>query len=592
MNVYVVDTSAVIEKAISKLIKEGEVKGRIIVPMAVISELENQANRGHEIGFIGLEELQEIRKLPGVEIEFSGERPNEMQIKFAKSGYIDAMIREIAFREKAILITADMVQAESGKAFGLKVMHIKTRPVKEKLTIEKFFDDRTMSVHLKANCNPMAKKGAPGNWKLEQVDEKKLSSEEIQAIAKEIVEKSRVDPETMVEISRRGSTIVQYKNYRIVIVKPPVSDGWEITAVRPLKKLNIENYKLPEALMNRIKEKSRGIIISGEPGSGKSTFCQALAELYMGMGKVVKTIESPRDLQLPDEITQYSKNFTSSEEIHDILFLSRPDNIIFDEMRDTPDFELYIDLRLGGSECIGVLHGASPIDAIQRFISRMEVGMIPSVVDTVLFIQAGKIAKVYSQAMIVKVPTGMTESDLSRPVVEVRDFETDKLEYEIYSYGEQTVVIPVSGNKKTASQEIAEKSIEKEIRKYSRDAKVEVVGDNKAIVYVPEEDMARIIGKKGVMINQIEKEIGMHIDVRELIADKQEAKYNVSERGNNLIFFVQDKIGNKVDFLVDGSYLFTAIAGKRGEIKVNKKSDIGKKLVYALDNKRNVELKA
>ena len=132
MNVYVVDTSAVIEKAISKLIKEGEVKGRIIVPMAVISELENQANRGHEIGFIGLEELQEIRKLPGVEIEFSGERPNEMQIKFAKSGYIDAMIREIAFREKAILITADMVQAESGKAFGLKVMHIKTRPVKVK----------------------------------------------------------------------------------------------------------------------------------------------------------------------------------------------------------------------------------------------------------------------------------------------------------------------------------------------------------------------------------------------------------------------------------------------------------------------------
>ena len=59
-----------------------------------------------------------------------------------------------------------------------------------------------------------------------------------------------------------------------------------------------------------------------------------LAEIinYLKQGKIIKTVESPRDLQVPDEITQYSKNFTSSEEIHDILFLSRPDNIIFDEM--------------------------------------------------------------------------------------------------------------------------------------------------------------------------------------------------------------------------------------------------------------------
>ena len=132
MNVYVVDTSAVIEKAISKLIKEGEVKGRIIVPMAVISELENQANRGHEIGFIGLEELQEIRKLPGVEIEFSGERPNEMQIKFAKSGEIDALIREIAITEKATLITADLVQAKTAQAYGLKVLFLKPKIKQEK----------------------------------------------------------------------------------------------------------------------------------------------------------------------------------------------------------------------------------------------------------------------------------------------------------------------------------------------------------------------------------------------------------------------------------------------------------------------------
>lgn len=49
--------------------------------------------------------------------------------------------------------------------------------------------------------------------------------------------------------------------------------------------------------------------------------------------------------------------------------------------------------------------------------------------------------------MTVKVPTGMTEADLARPVVEVRDFETGKLEYEIYTFGEENVIVPVKEKK-------------------------------------------------------------------------------------------------------------------------------------------------
>ena len=71
------------------------------------------------------------------------------------------------------------------------------------------------------------------------------------------------------------------------------------------------------------------------------------------------------------------------------------------------------------------------------------MGVIPQVIDTVVFIKNGFINEVLSLKMTVKVPSGMTEADLARPVVVVNDFETGKLEYEIYSYGEQTVVIPV-----------------------------------------------------------------------------------------------------------------------------------------------------
>lgn len=589
---YVVDTSVVIEKVVSKLIKEKKIKGKIIVPHAVVAELESQANKGWEIGFLGLEELQEIRRLSEkkeIEIEFKGKRPTESQIKFAKAGEIDASIREIAYNEKAILITADKVLSESAKVFGIKVNYIEQKKPKEKIEIEKFFDEHTMSIHLKENCFVFGKKGKPGSWNLEVISKKKLTSEEVKTIAKEVVEKSRVDPGSFVEISRSGFTIVQYKNYRIVIVKPPVADGWEITAVRPIKKLSIEDYKLPEVLFKRIKEKSRGIIIAGEPGSGKSTFATAIAEFYLKNNKVTKTVESPRDLQVSDEITQYSKNFTTSQDIHDILFLSRPDNIIFDEMRDTPDFQLYIDVRLAGANLVGVLHSASPIDTIQRFISRMEVGMIPSVLDTILFMEGGKITKVYVLKMSVKVPTGMVEADLARPVVEVRDFETSKLEYEIYSYGEETVVIPVENEKGTGVKELATKMIEKEFRNYSDEVKVDVISENKAVVFIPEYNIARVIGKKGITIEKIEKDLGISIDIQELKAEKRKIEFDINEDNKHVKIYTEP--GREVNICIDNKFLFTAIASKKGEINIHKKSKLGRDLLNALNSKKRIELK-
>ncbi len=587
---YVVDTSAVIEKVLSRLIKEDKVKGSILIPNAVVAELENQANHGHEIGFVGLEELQEIQELvkkDKIKVEFIGKRPTETQIKFAKSGEIDALIRELAFGKNATLVTADRVQAESAKVYGINVHFLEKKKLKERLEIERFFDPITMSVHLKENCIPRAKKGKPGDWKLVEIKKRKLDSRRIQSIAKEIVEKARIDPSSFIEISRRGSTIVQYRDYRIIIVKPPISDGWEITVVRPIKKLQIKDYKIPDEIFNRIAKKAAGIIIAGETGSGKSTFAEALAEFHSLNHKIVKTVESPRDLQLIDEITQYSKNFASSEEIHDILFLSRPDYIIFDEMRTTPDFNLYVDLRLAGSSVIGVLHSASPIDAVQRFITRIETGMIPSIVDTILFIEAGKISRILTLNMIVKVPSGMTEADLARPVVEVFDYFNNKLLYEIYSYGEETVVVPVQQTE-TAVTLLAQKQLEGEIKKYCREAKIELISNDRAIVYVPEREIPRIIGQQGKRIGAIEKAIGIKITVKEL---RRPTKFDVSENPNYIVLHVNRGLTNKsLNISIENEFLTSAIVSNKGEIRINKRSEIGKTLLHALDHKERITL--
>src|SRR3989344_8098609 len=561
---YVTDTSVIIEK---------EINGRIIIPRAVIAELEHQANLGKEIGYLGLEEIQELQKLKKeskIELEFLGQRPTPIQIKYAKlGGEVDALIRDIAYNEGATLITADRIQSETAKALGLEVKFIELKIDYKKIGLEKFFDNETMSVHLKEDCIPKAKKGKPGDWSLVEVGDKKLNQKEISDLAKEAVEKSNIDPKSFVEISRKGSTIVQYKNLRIVITKPPVSDGWEITVVKPLKHLNLEDYNLPKEIYDRIKTKARGIIIAGETGSGKSTISQAIAESYAKDGKITKTVESPRDLQLSDEITQYSKNFTTPEEIHDILFLSRPDNIIFDEIRDTPDFKLYIDLRLAGSNCLGVLHSASPIDAVQRFIGRTETGMIPSVVDTLIFIEAGKIKKVLTLKMKVKVPSGMVEQDLARPVVEVRNFEDNKLEYEIYSYGEETVVIPISGEETNPLKSLAAKEVARELKKICSDVSVDLVSNNKAVIKVPSMEIARVIGKHGSNIEAIEKKLGLSIDVQELgkssvSEGKEEVRFTVNEKKNFLGFFVDDNLnGKQASFYIGGGFLFITITGKK-----------------------------
>ena len=92
---------------------------------------------------------------------------------------------------------------------------------------------------------------------------------------------------------------------------------------------------------------------------------------------------------------------------------------------------------------IGVIHANSPIDAVQRFIGKIELGMIPHIIDTIIFLKDGNINKVYELKLTVKVPSGMVEEDLARPLVEIFDFENGELEYEIYTYGEENIVVPV-----------------------------------------------------------------------------------------------------------------------------------------------------
>jgi ATPase len=414
-------------------------------------------------------------------------------------------------------------------------------------------------------------------------------------------------------------TIVQFRDFRIAVARPPFADALEITAVRPIVKTDLEEYEFAGELKERLADQQRGVLISGAPGAGKSTFAQAVAEFLADSDYSVKTMEKPRDLQVGPDITQYTALGGQMEKTADSLLLVRPDYTIYDEVRKTDDFEVFADMRLAGVGMVGVVHATRAIDALQRLVGRVELGMIPQVVDTVVYIEAGQIDTVYDVSTEVKVPEGLTAEDLARPVIQISDFETGRPEYEIYTFNRQVVTVPLGeedGESETGVGKIAKQEIEREIRSVARGhVSVELKGQNDAVVYVDEDDISYVIGKGGGRIQEIENRLGIDIDVRTHEENPSFGGAGGSGGGaasgagasggtgategevvqpeitsRHVVVRMDDHVGETVEVRADGEYLFTATVGRGGDIQVSRGSAIADELEDAVDRKQEIRV--
>jgi len=590
--ILVPDTSVLIDGRITSMIKTGEYKdATIIVPEAVIAELEAQANNGREIGFSGLAELQHLSKMAEeklITVKFSGVRPTLEQVKLASGGEIDSMIRQIAIENNARFVTSDMVQAEVGRAKGLDVVYLKPQVTDfVPLGIDQFFDEHTMAVFLKERVAPVAKKGTISDMKLVKIRDQPCNEYELRNLAQEILERAKRDPDGFIEIEKRGITVVQIGSMRISIARRPFSDGMEITAVRPRADVTLDNYAKSEIIRKRLTGEKRGLLIAGSPGSGKTTLAQSVATFLSESGFIVKTMEAPRELQVPDNITQYTMLDGSMSNTADVLLLVRPDFVIFDELRKNEDFTIFGDMSLAGLGMVGVIHANSVRDAVQRFADRVDFSVLSQIASTIVFVKEGVITKIYDVSFTIKVPEGMASEMHIRPVTTVADQETGELVLDIFRYDGETIVMPVmpgmvpmtqvpavqpvtmaktttlaqvqsigqpvamsqsvrtpvathdtphSESEERPGWKLMEKEIQREIGRYSEGfIDVQMISDTKAVVYIDDKDVPAAIGKGGKNVSAIVNKIGIGIDIKPRSEfDRQQAQPKQSDEEINL----------------------------------------------------------
>lgn len=534
----------------------------IYLSQTVIKEVERLANIRKEAGIIGLGQLTDLRDHEAageLDIELVGDRPDldAVKLNIKDGGEMDARIVQDARLAGATLVTSDRVQAQVSRVYGLPTVFLE--PPHEtggdhvkRAQIERYFDDQTLSVHLKEDAIPYAKKGAPGAWRLADLDDQPLTVDHLRELASDIIGFAKEDPKSFIEINtKNGISVVQLREYRIVITRPPFASGFEITAVRPLVSLEIEDYHPSRRLLKKF-DRAEGILVCGSPGAGKSTFVAALAKYYTRKNKIVKTLESIRDLQVPPAVTQYQ---LYDKHAVDVLLLVRPDYTLFDEVRNGSDFRKYADLRLAGVGMVGVVHSSSAIDSIQRFIPHLELGMIPNIIDTIVFIAAGQIHTVYSLELTVTTPRGFKDQALARPVIQVTNHETRVQEFEIYTFGDHVVVSPTSkGSRKGAFEKYHKRRYEPSGGKshggnansgHGKSSPTEVRPG-----FIPLEVRAT---KRSVILSTL----------------KKFAHHTVT-------------VG------VDDRTLFTGTIGSKGDIRVGKSSKVGSMLLKALKQGRDV----
>jgi len=203
----------------------------------------------------------------------------------------------------------------------------------------------------------------------------------------------------------------------------------------------------------------------------------------------------------------------------------------------------------------------------------------------------GKINQILEINYVVKIPSGMMEEDLARPVIEISDFIEKKLLYEMYTFGEQIVVVPVKEN--IESKIIDLNSIIKKIDKELDDIphSVDIGKNGHLILRIPEDFIGKIIGKSGKNVKKLEENIGIPIDI-ERLENNEGREVQVEIKGNKINLYIGPEYRNKmIEIYIEDTPSIVARASKSGVIQIKADSLQGKMIKKALTQGSKIEFR-
>jgi len=150
------------------------------------------------------------------------------------------------------------------------------------------------------------------------------------------------------------------------------------------------------------------------------------------------------------------------------------------------------------------------------------------------------------------------------------------------------------------------KEIERIIRRQinSKQIRITKLSRNSIRVEVPEDEVPLIIGRKGKTITELEKKIGMRIDVKALHYDDEPADSTEKTQFQDqlpvdirftkthvILSFQEDLRGINVEISTNEKALFQGSIGKKGEIKIERATSIAREIIRMINKGETIHAK-
>ena len=133
------------------------------------------------------------------------------------------------------------------------------------------------------------------------------------------------------------------------------------------------------------------------------------------------------------------------------------------------------------------------------------------------------------------------------------------------------------------------------MRRFDSNPRVEFLNKSSIRVFVSKESIPSIIGRNGSTIKDLENELNLHIDVEEADTNSEIPNFAIpfdfSESRTALLLDVgREHSGNMAEIFVNKEFLFSSKIGRKGYIKILKRSSEGKLFSRVIRSKNDIEV--